>query len=159
MSKIINVFEGREALVNTAKSILSRLEKEGFTSEINCYFSDIELTAIPDEAAEGATLIVIQTEITHPDTEERIILEGAVAIDEGEVINDEIIREANKLRRSVDEILFALENSSDVGKAVRSLMPEDEEEEPRPVYNNKMYYIGGIVIAVIITIVLIMMNK
>lgn len=159
MGKILNVTEGREALVNTAKNILARLDKRGFTYDINCYFSDIGLVPIPDDASERATLIVIEVDVRHADVEERILLEGALAVDGGEVLNDEIIREANKLRRSVDEILSALENHSDPREAVRSLAPPEEESQPRPVFDNRMYYIGGIIIAVIITVVLVLMNK
>ena len=159
MAKIMNMTEGKDALVSTAKGILDKLTKYDFSYNINCYFSGLDLSSFGEDATDAANLIVLEAEITHPATDEKIILEGAVAIDEGQVLNDEIIREADKLKKSVQDILSALEETSDIKAAVLSLMPKEEKPEPRPSFDNKAYYIGGIIIAAIITFVLIIMNK
>jgi hypothetical protein len=80
-----------------------------------------------------------------------LAMEAAVAIENGEILNDEIAREASTLRESVKEILEALEVHS-VKDAFDAVIPHDDEDEPEsPAFDNKMYYIiGGIAILLII---------
>ena len=82
------------------------------------------------------------------------MFEHAVAIDGGEVINDEIIKEATKLRANVRELCEKLDSGMKPSDTIASMDIEVEEVEQKPAFDNKLYYIGGAIAVAIIILVI-----
>ena len=152
----MNVYEARDAFVKTVESIIAPLSDKGLVTDVRFFFSDRDLIEIPDENAERAAVLAAEIRIVDPKSHAELAMESAVAIEGGEILNDEIAREATTLRQSVKEVLDALEGHS-AKDAFDAVMPVEDEDEPeRPVFDNRMYYIiGGIAIILIIIAVAI----
>ena len=140
-----------EAFIKTVESIVDPLSEKGLIISSRYFFYDRDLIEIPDGDASRASVLAAEIRIVDAESHAELAMESAVSIEGGEILNDEIAREATTLRQSVKEILDALECHS-AKDAFDAVMPEEDEEEPeRPAFDNKMYYIiGGIVIALII---------
>ena len=88
------------------------------------------------------------------------MFEAAVAIEDGDVLNDEIVREATTMRANVKELIEALETSENTTEAFSSLIPVEDEEPVKPVqHNNVPYYIGGAVVVVLILLAALLFGK
>jgi hypothetical protein len=147
----MNVNEAKEAFIKTVDSIIDPLLDKGLVVDTRYFFSDRDLIEIPDADACNAAVLAAEIRIVDMESHAELAMEAAVAIENGEILNDEIAREASTLRESVKEILEALEVHS-VKDAFDAVIPHDDEDEPeRPAFDNKMYYIiGGIAILLII---------
>lgn len=149
--------EAKEALIKTIDEICSAATERGLNVNVNCYFSDRELEPIAESEVERAAILSASVSIGEGSSDISLLLECAIAIDEGEVLNDEIIREAVKLRSAVSELCEKLDSGFSVKDAISS-MDEGEQTPDEPVaHDNRAYYIGGaVVVAVILLLILLL---
>ena len=147
----MNVYEARDAFIKTIESIVEPLSVKGLLTDIRCFFSDRDLIEIPDENAEKAAVLAAEIRIVDPKSSEEIAMETAVAIEDGEILNDEIAREATTLRQSVQEILDALEDPI-TKSAFDNVLEDEEPEQEYPTFDNRMYYIIGTIVVIIVII-------
>jgi hypothetical protein len=157
----MKILEAREALVATIEDISNSARALGLTVNSDCYFSDRDLFVIEDEKADEAAVIAAEIELKYNDEYEKIFLECAVAINDGEVLSDDLTSECAKLRESIKEILDSISDSPDKKDAFVSLCHKDDEPEPeRPApQNNKYYYVSAAVGAVVILLLVLLINK
>ena len=148
----MKVTEAREALIKTIDDAIASLKEKGLEVEKNCFLADRDL--LPTKGEEGASLIVADITVCAPDTDEKVIMECAVSIEEGEVLNDEIIREITLLRQNIKEITDKID---EVGSAKDAFAILAKEEEPEvadaPVASNKSFYIYAGIAAIVILII------
>ena len=155
----MNVYEAKEAFTNTVESIIAPLAELGLSTDTRYYFSDRELVEIPETEAERAAVIAAEVRICHPETKDELMFESAVAVEGGEVLNDEIIREATTLRESVSQLREALQNNERVGDAFASIIPPEDVPEVEPARDNKMFYIGGAIVAAVVILVILLIGR
>ena len=150
--------EAKEAFLRTIEEITEEITKRELYVSIDCYFSDRELERIDDDNADKASVLSAVITVSHAGVDDSLVFEHAIAIDDGDVLNDEIIKEATKLRENVKELCEKLDSGMGAKDTISSMDIEEEEvERPAPL-DNKLYYIGG-AIAVIVIILLIAFLK
>ena len=148
--------EAKEALIKTIDEICSELVKRDLYVNVNCYFTDRELEPIGDENIDSASILSATVTVSAAGVDEAAVFEHAIAIDGGDVLNDEIIREATKLRENVKELCDAIDSGKSAKEAIGAMDIEAEEVEAPPAPSNKLYYIGGAVaVAVILLLILL----
>ena len=149
----MNAVEAKEAFIKTVEDITSEITKRGLNVNIDCYFSDRELEKIEESDIDKASVLSAVI-LVNGEGEEALVFEHAIAIDKGEVLNDEIIREATKLRESVRELCEKLDSGMSASDSITSMDIEEDEPERPASFNNVPFYIGGgIVVAVILIII------
>ena len=157
----MKINEAREALKATIEDISSNASVLGIMVDSDCYLSDRDLFVIDDDKVEEAAVIAAEVELKYDGADERIFLECAVAINDGEVLSDDLTSECAKLRASIKEILDSIADSADKKEAFISLChADDEPEEDLPVpMNNKSFYITAAVGAFAILLLVLLINK
>ncbi len=156
----MNVNEAKEALINTVDSILAPLTERGLTVDSRYFFSDRDLIEISEDYTPTAAILACETRVCDPETHEELAFEAAVAIDGGEILNDEIAREAATLRESVRELLAALDEHETVKDAFEAIIPKnDDERETAPAPSNLFYYVGGGIIVVLIILAALLFGR
>ena len=157
----MNVFEAREALKATIEDISGGARALGIEVNSDCYLSDRNLFVIDDDKADEAAVIAAEVELKYDGADERIFLECAVAINDGEVLSDDLTSECANLRASIKEILDSISESENKKEAFVFLChADDEPEEDRPApMNNKNFYITAAVGAFAILLLVLLINK
>ena len=157
----MKLFEAKEALEATINDIAEGARAFGISVSSDCYFSDRDLFVIDDEKASEAAVIAAEVEIKCEGSDDKIFLECAVAINDGEVLNDDLANECAKLRANVKEITDTLGNAEDKTEAFASICRiEEEPEEDRPApLSNKYFYLSAAVGAVAILLLVLLINK
>ena len=155
----MNHLEARDALVATVNDIAAKLNSLGITVRSDCYFADRDLFVVAPESSADAAVIAAELELTYDGCDEKIILECAVACDDGEVLADDLTNECSGLRSSVKEIVDTLSSADDKKEAFIALCHPDEEphiDRPEP-QSNKYYYLAAAfgVIAIVLFVLLI----
>ena len=146
--------EAKEAFVRTIEDITSEITKRDLYVNIDCYFSDRELEKIDDENADSALVLSAVITVSQIGVDDTLVFEHAIVIDGGEVLNDEIIKEATKLRASTKELCDKIDSGMSAKDTICSMDIEPPVVEEKPSFNNKIYYIGGaIAVAVIILLI------
>ena len=157
----MKIFEAREALKATIEDISISARALGIEVNSDCYLSDRDLFVIDDDKADEAAVIAAEVELKYDGADEKIFLECAVAINDKEVLCDDLTSECAKLRASIKEILDSISDSENKKEAFVSLCHADDEPEvdrPAPM-NNKYYYISAAVGAFAILLLVLLINK
>lgn len=156
----MTVTEAMQAFTRTVDSIVDPLTERGLLIDKKFYYADRELNEITTDRCGEATVIAAEVRIVEQESHAEMMFEAAVAIDDGEVLNDEIVREATTMRANVKELIEALDTNENAAEAFSSLIPTDDEEPVKPVqHNNVPYYIGGAVIVVLILLAALLFGK
>ncbi len=152
----MKIIEARDALVNTLKNIKEENAAKGIITEYKCFASDRDLIEV-DIDDKNAALIAGEISFGAGGTDEKIILECAVCISDGEVIEDEVIGAVTSLRDSLHEFYAKIDEAGSVVKALEEIYQEADEPAPEiKTYDNKKFYIyGGIIIALVAVILIL----
>ena len=156
----MTVTEAMQAFTRTVESIVDPLTERGLVVDKRFYYANRELDEIKCDRCAEAAVIAAEVRIVDTESHAEIMLEAAVAIEDGDVLNDEIVREATTMRANVKELIEALETSETTAEAFSSLVPIDDEEPIKPVqHNNLPYYVGGAVVVVLILLFALLFGK
>lgn len=153
----MNITEAKNALYNALESISEEATSRGMKSEVRCFVADHDLVEV-DESSPKATLIAGEIRVTSEEkADKEILLECALSVEDGEVSNEEILREVNTMRGSMKEIADTFDSVGSAGGTIESIEKEQEIEMPEPkIFDNKNFYIyGGIAAAAILILVLL----
>lgn len=152
----MNVTEAREALALTLTDIAKAAEEKGLSAETKCFIADRDLNELPEDNTSSAVIIAGEILIGANDSEQKLLLECAVSVNDGEVAPDDMLREVNTLRESMKELCDKLDEKGNAEDAFVAVSPEEEMPEPPRVYDNKRFYIScGIGALALLTLVLI----
>ena len=152
----MNINEAREALALTLTDIAGAAIEKGLTAETKCFIADHDLNELSDERIASAVLIAGEILIGEEGSEEKLLLECAVSVNDGEVTSEDMLREVNTLRESMKDLCDKLDEKGNAKDAFTAVTPEEEIPEPPRVYDNKRFYIAcGVGALVIIALVLI----
>ena len=146
--------QAKEAFIKTIENITEEITKRGLNVNINCYFSDRELEPIDEANIDNASILSAVITVCAEFSDDAVVFEHAIAIDEGEVLNDEIIREANKLRESTRELCEKLDSGMSAKESIKAMDIEPEITERPAALDNRLYYIGGAIVVAIIILVI-----
>ena len=152
----MTVIEAREALTLTLRDIAGGATEKNLTADIRCFIADHDLNALSDDNLAEAALVAGEITIGKDDIEEKLVLECAVSVNDGEVSSEEMLREVNVMRDSMKELCEKMNESESAADAFNAVVPEEEAPAPVHVYDNKKFYIAcGIGAAVLIVLVLL----
>ena len=156
----MTVTEAMQAFTKTVESIVQPLTDRGLAVDKRFYYANRELNEIGSDRCAEAAVIAAEVRVVDTESHAEIMFEAAVAIEDGDVLNDEIVREATTMRANVKELIEALETSENTTEAFSSLIPVEDEEPVKPVqHNNVPYYIGGAVVVVLILLAALLFGK
>ncbi len=153
----MKITEAREALANTFENIKEEANSKGIITEYKCFTADRDLIEV-DINDTSAALIAGEITLSAEGTNEKIILECAVCINDGNIIDDELVSEITLIRNNIREFYSKIDELGDVVTALESIYKEEEAPAPEVKrYDNKMFYIiGGIVIAAVAVFMILM---
>ena len=152
----MKINEAREALALTLTDIAKIAEQKELSAETKCFIADRDLNELSDENAASAVLIAGEILVGADDSEEKLLLECAVCVNDGEVTSEDMLREVNTMRESMRELCEKLDEKGNAKDAFIAVSPEEEAPVPPRVYDNKNFYIAcGIGACVIIALLLI----
>ena len=153
----MNITEAKSALYNALKNVSEDAASRGMTAEVKCFVADHDLTEVSEDSPK-AVLIAGEITVTSDEKKDKeILLECAISVEDGEVANDEILREVNTIRASMKEVCDTFDTVGSAEGTFDSI--EKEQEVPMPeekVFDNKQFYIwGSIAAAAVLLLVLI----
>ena len=152
----MTIVEAREALRLALEDIAKSATEKQLTADVKCFIADHDLTELAPENFEKAALVAGEILVGAANSEEKLMLECALSVTDGEISSDEILREVNTVRESMKELCEKLDESENPSEAFLAVAPEEEIPEPAHTYDNKRFYIAcGIGAAVLIALVLI----
>ena len=152
----MKITEAREAFIDAIEDIKKTLANNGLTAESKCYTADHDLSVVDDGDTLNAALIAAEISVSAAGTEEKMLLESAISITDGEVSSDELRNEISILRGTAGEICEKIKETGDAKEAFKSFELPEEELPESPKYDNKKFYIGGaIAVAVILILIII----
>ena len=152
----MNIKEAQEALTLTLEDVAKSAAERGLTATVECFTADRDLNRISDGNTDAAVIIAGEITVGAPDSEEKLLLECAVGINNGEVIPEDMLREVDTIRESMKELCETFDEKGNAAEAFAAMLPEEEEPEQPRVYDNKRFYIAcGIGAVVLIALVLI----
>ncbi len=158
----MNVNESREAFLAAIKDIANTATEAGFTTEYKCYAADRDLCPVGEENEENAAIIAAELSLAAEGVEEKVLLECAVSIRDGECTSDEIAEEISMLRQNVKELADKAAAQGGAAEAIAELFREQRDAEKSPevkVYNNKSFYITAGIAAVVIVVLFLIINS
>lgn len=152
----MNIHEAREALALTLTDIAGQAAAKGLETETKCFVADHDLNELSDENIAAAVLIAGEIVIAAPNSEQKLLLECAVSVNDGDVTPEDMLREVNTLRESMKDFCDSLDEKGNAEDAFAAVAPEEEEPEAPRVYDNKRFYIAcGVGAIVLIALMLI----
>ncbi len=157
----MNVNESCEAFLAALGDIANAAKEAGFTAEYKCYAADRDLSEINAANSENAAIVAAELSLSVEGVEEKVLLECAVSVIDGECTSEEIADEVSLLRQNVKELTDKAE-AIGAAEAVAELFREQKEnekpDEPK-VFDNRSFYIGAGILAAVIVIVLLVINS
>lgn len=152
----MKINEAREALALTLTDIAKDAEQKGLTAETKCFIADRDLAELSNENTDSAVIIAGEILVGVQGSEQKLLLECAVCINDGEVAPEDMLREVNTMRESMKELCEKLDEKGSAEEAFAAVAPEEEPPAPERVYDNKRFYIScGIGAVIILVLVLI----
>ena len=152
----MNITEARDALALTLEDISKKVTEKGLTADIKCFIADHDLVELTPDNLTDAALIAGEITVSAPGAEEKLVLECAVSVTDGDVSSEEMQREVNVMRESMRELCEKLDEASSPEDAFTAVVPEEEEPAPVHVYDNKRFYIAcGVGAAALILLILL----
>ena len=153
----MNVIEAKSAFLRTCEALCDEAREKGFIASFKCLATDRDLREVEIES-ESAAVLSAELTIEKDESQRAIVLECAVAVDGGEVSEDEMLREIGSFKANVKDYYEKIENAGVEG-ALDEVASETEEKKPEEkVYDNKMFYIVGTAIGVA-ALVLVFLSK
>ena len=152
----MKITESIEALQEALLSIAKSAEERGLKTEVKCFAADNDLVELEQESPRAA---LVAGELTvKSDGEDKIILECALSVIDGEVSSEEMLSEVNTLRESMKDLCNKFDESGSADGMFNAVAKEHEVPMPEEkVYDNKKFYIyGGIAVAVVLILVLLL---
>jgi len=156
----MNITESKKALFDALMNIGKDAEERGMEVSVNCFTANRDLECV-DENDASAVLIAGEVTITSSENlQKEIVLECALSIEDGEVSEDEILREVTNVRCSMKEVCDTFDQVGNADGTFETIEKEQEipEEEPK-TYDNKQFYIWGSIIAAAALIFTFIMTK
>lgn len=156
----MKITESKIALYEALVSISADAAKRGMKAKIRCFTANHDLEEV-DENDAGAVLIAGEIRVTSDEKNDKeILLECALSVEDGEVSEDEILREIGNIRSSMKEVCDTFDNVGSAESTFDSIEKEQQlpAEEPK-TFDNKQFYIWGSIIAAIALIFTFIMTK
>ena len=135
----MKIIESRDALLHAILDVAKSAEEHGLSAEAKCFIADHDLAPLSDGACESAALIAGEITVSSPETEEKIVLECALSITEGEVSADEMLREVNTIRDNMREIIEKVHEYGNAKDAFAEMCKTDEPEDAVQTFDNKNF--------------------
>ena len=152
----MRITEASDALLFAMKDIAKGATEKGLKTEIDCYLANRDLERLTEADDSAVRVVAAEMTVSSDETEEKIVLECALSVEDGEVQADEMLREVNTLRDSMREILEKLDAYGNAKDAFAEICkPEDEEVDNSPKYDNKTFYIAATAIVLAIFIIIL----
>ena len=152
----MNIKEAREALALTLTDIAGGAIEKGLTAQTKCFIADHDLNELSDDNIGSAVLIAGEILVGTEGSEQKLLLECAVCVNDGEVTSEDMLREVNTLRESMKELCEQLDEKGNAEEAFAAVVPEEELPEPPRVYDNRRFYIAcGVGALVLVALILI----
>ena len=152
----MNVKDAKAALICACEDLVKEANDKKLNADYRCFTANIDLEEI-DENAENVALIAAEISVGAENSEKAVILESAVSVSDGDVVDDEILREVSTLRENLKEVFAKVDESNDANAAFDAI--EEETSLPIPeqkVYDNKKFYIYASIFAAAVIIVLLL---
>ncbi len=156
--------EAYEALEATLIDIAEILKNVGLKTETRCRFSGVDFDE-HEAFGEGVAILFGEIFFFPEGTQERAALECAVGIDDGEVTNEELLREVSDLRAEAKRIASLITEDTraeDIFKLLEESESEKDDEDTEfdngPEYETEksgipwIYIIGGAVCLLLLII-------
>ena len=144
----MNITEAKNALCEALKNVCEDAENRGMKTEVKCFVADHDLNEVSEDSPK-AQLISGEITVTSDENQEKaILLECALSVEDGEVSNEEMLREVNTMRQSMKEVCNTFDEVGSAESTFTSIEKEQEVPMPEPkVFNNRDFYIYGSIIA------------
>ena len=120
----MNIKEAREALALTLTDIAGGAIEKGLTAQTKCFIADHDLNELSDDNIGSAVLIAGEILVGTEGSEEKLLLECAVCVNDGEVTSEDMLREVNTLRESMKELCEKLDEKGNAEEAFAAVVPE-----------------------------------
>lgn len=156
----MKITESKIALYEALVSISADAAKRGMKANVRCFTANHDLEEV-DENDAGAVLIAGEIRVTSDEKNDKeILLECALSVEDGEVSEDEILREIGNIRSSMKEVCDTFDNVGSAESTFDTIEKEQQlpAEEPK-TFDNKQFYIWGSIIAAIALIFTFIMTK
>ena len=152
----MTVIEAREALALTLKDIAANATEKNLNADTKCFIADHDLLELSEDNCADAALVAGEITISQDGLEEKLVLECAVSVTDGEVSSEEMLREVNVIRESMRELCEKINETDSAEDAFNAIVPEEEAPTMPKIYDNKRFYIAcGIGAATLIALVLL----
>ncbi len=152
----MTVIEARDALSLALEDISKKAVEKGLTADIKCFIADHDLIELTPDDISKAALISGEISVGTEKSEEKLILECALSITDGDVSPEEMLREVNVMRDSMNELCEKLDETGNAEDAFTAVSPEERIPEVPRTYDNKRFYIAcSIGAAALIVLILI----
>lgn len=144
----MKVTESKNALFEALKNVSEDAINRGMKADVKVFVADRDLNEVSEDSPK-AVLIAGEISVTSDEkSDKQILLECALSIEDGEVANDEILREVNTIRGSMKEICETFDNVGNAENTFDSIEKEQTVEMPEPkTFDNKQFYIWGSIAA------------
>ena len=158
----MNVRESREAFLAAVKSIADTALEAGFITEYKCYAADRDLSPVDEDNVSGAAIIAAELSLGAEGVDEKVLLECAISVMDGECSADEMAEEIALLRNNVKELTDKIAEGANAADTISELFRNQRENEEAPqikTYNNKSFYITAGIAAAVIVLLLLIINS
>ncbi len=144
----MKITESKNALYEALKNVSEDAINRGMKAEVKVFVADHDLNEVSEDSPK-AVLIAGEISVTSDEkSDKQILLECALSIEDGEVANDEILREVNTIRGSMKEVCDTFDSVGNAENTFDSIEKEQTVEMPEPkVFDNKQFYIWGSIAA------------
>ena len=158
----MNIYEAYDAFSKTLDDIASAAISAGLGATVEVSVCDSELQPIGEEIYDTAALIAGKITLSSEQDERTVEFEGAIPVQDGTVISDEMISEVTEIRASVKDFLARLEGAASAAEAFTAVCDEETEEAEEPqirTFNNKPLYVGAAVLFIALAVILLLIGK
>lgn len=152
----MTVIEARDALLLALEDISKKAIEKGLTADVKCFIADHDLNELSPDDLSKAALVSGEISVGTEKSEEKLVLECALSITDGDISSEEMLREVNVMRCSMTELCEKLDETGSAEEAFTAVAPEEEIPEAPRTYDNKRFYIAcSIGAAALIVLILI----
>lgn len=154
----MKTIESRDALAAALNNIAELATENGLKAETRCFIADHDLIELSEDELSAAALIAGEITVSADGTDEKMLLECALSVTDGEVSDDEIISEVGTLRANMKEICSKVSELGNAKDAFEALSPEEPEAKEEPKYDNKRFYIIASIVAVAVIVLMVLLK-
>lgn len=151
----MKIIEAKEALISACESLVAEATEKGLVADYRCFAANADLEEV-DDSSSKVRLIAAEMTLGAEGTEKEMLLECALSISDGDVAEDEILREVGAMRENLREFYQTIDEMGGVTEALDKIAADSEEPAPEvKVYDNRKFYIGASAVALLAIIIVI----